>query len=660
VIYSEQEIQLKLAEVIRLFKKAEPKYAQLWAKAIRNGLGMAEPPENIPEYYPGYKLTVDHMERVRIHADNDIFPERLFAYRAPNQTDKEAEYIRKNYKHVTTPFFLDYVSTTTRPFSDPNCGVVFKEESDELKREENTFREYIESQIPDYGSIEEFMKGIVPTMKAIDANGVIAVKPSTIFTVVDEETDLILEDTSQLKTPVPYYYTSRQVVGFQEGDFCMIELFEKSEVNYGNTKMKIGLVYEFYDSENIWKITQVGDYTDFAFEIKVYYNHAEGKLPVWRLKGIPRIYNSQLFWMSPLLYVTDILDLVALNASNLQVSINMCVYPLRVMYGNICEFQGKDNQGSLVSCDGGYLKDGNGMPTGGMCSNCGGTGLASRISPMGVMLLRPELRDETGDTKLNQKPMEYVSPETTTLDFLVKKIAEDYNKAKAILHLNYSNVQVNPGGAEDAAKESATQAASGQKALYAFVKGVSDQIFSLYQNILNSVGWQRYGEGYEEVTVKYPTTFDFTTTMDYVNQLGIATKYNLPPMMLYGMMYNYLQSLYNDDKDTASAFRLIVETDRLLTLNNADIQLKLNMGTIEKWEEILHTSAPVFVNQLAKSFNPTCKAGEDACLDTFFAQDIDIQKQELIKLAKARANEIAAAKPNPTATAINGILNGGI
>ncbi len=663
MVYTIEQVQQKLAEVISIFKKADTSYAKLWSTAIRKGLGMPEYPvdHKLPEYYPGYCMAVDFMERIEVHAVYGKFPEKMFLKRAPNQTAQEFEYIKSNYKNVTFPFFMDYVSTVTRAFSDPNSGVDFKEENQDPEQT-NTFRQYVESEIPQYGSIEEFLQGVVPTLKAIDANGVIAVKPNEIHTITEKDelgNEVTTINTTEQLSPAPFYYSSKQVVGFQEGDFCMVELNEKSEVSYGNQKLPIGKIYEFYDSENIWRITQINDYVDFVFDIQIWYNHAWDKMPVTRLKGIPRIYQSELIWLSPLLFVSDVLDLVTMNSQYLQGSMATACYPYRVMYGDLCEFQGQDG-GKLTKCMDGYLFDGAGMPLNKTCSMCGGTGLKSRISPFGVMLLRPPTRDAgEGEGKLTNKPMEWISPEVTTLEFLLKKCNLDYQKAQDILHLRHNSNQVNPGSTEDVAKETATQAASGQKALYALVKSVSDQTFDIYQFILDAIGWMRYGTGYKQAMVKYPTTFDFLNAMDYISQIGYAASLKVPSIVLYQLIYNYLQSVYNDDKDTASAFKLIVETDRLLTLTPAEVQIKLSAGTIEKWEEILHTSAPMFVNELRKSFNPVCKAEAGDCEDTFFTLDIEEQKKQLIQLAKTRANEIAAASPQATnqAAIIRGIVD---
>jgi len=637
-MYEPQEVKAVIDHIVSVFKKTDSEYAQRFVSAQNKSNLFAQKKEPMPNYYPCYNMTVDFMERIRIHSELGYFPEKLFEKRSPNQTQQEADYIRENFKQTTLPFFNEYISTVTRAFADPNCGVNFEDEEEKYKAAEITFQNYVESQIKDYGSIENFIQYIIPAIKAQDANGVVVVKPNEIKTQVDEEGNEITDDT-QLDTPVPYYFNSKQVVGYEEGIYCVVELHEKSVVDYGNSKYRMGKIYEFYDDINIWRVTQVGKWNDYSFVYEIFYEHQWGKVPATRLKGIPRIYNNEIVWMSPMLYVTDLLDLVLLNSSNLQISINTCVYPYRIMYGQECEFQDKDSGGAFIHCIDGYITDG--MGTRKTCPSCGGTGLKSRLSPMGVLLIKPPTTDDRGgDLKTTSKPIEFVSPSVETLDFLVKIIEKHYNKALEILHLKSGQVASKPAGdASGTSAITATEVVSNMKALYAFVRSVSDQTFDLYQFVLDAIGWMRYGTDYKGATVKYPTTFDFANEMDYAIQIGEMSKYNMPPFVIYSVVIKYLKAIYQEDKNAGDAFKLITETDRLLTLSNADIQAKLATGTVEKWEEILHTSAPNFVIELSSTYDPTPE------IDNFFAQDMAVQKAKLIEKAKAVAASVQAASP---------------
>src|SRR3972149_951282 len=144
-----------------------------------------------PVYYPSYPVITDYAERISVRAEVGKFPEKLFAERSPNQEEKEWNYVKKNYKQVTLPVFVDYISTITRPFHDANWNIDYVEDADIHK--EFPFQEYVDKQIKNYGSLENFVKFIVSIRKAVDANGVIAIKPHSLFTEQDEEGNLIID-----------------------------------------------------------------------------------------------------------------------------------------------------------------------------------------------------------------------------------------------------------------------------------------------------------------------------------------------------------------------------------------------------------------------------------------------------------------------------------
>lgn len=561
-----------------------------------------------PVFYPSYPVIVDYAERIAIHAEIGRFPAKLFAKRSPNQEEKEWNYVKDNYKQVTLPIFIDYLSTITRPFHDANWNIDY--ESDEEKFSDFPLQDYLDKGIQNHGSVENFVKFIVSQRKAVDANGVIAVKPHTLFTKLSGENIII--DPDRLTEPVPVYYSSKNIVAWKDGKYAMIMLDHKCSCSYyGATEMK-GHKFEFYDDENIWVIEQVGKFVDYNFKITLFFNHEWKRVPVIKLMGIPQVTDEGVIWQSPFLYITDILDLIALNHSNLQVSINMCVYPYRVMYGDVCEWKDKDGNvccsGVITSIDNKFYD----------CPSCHGSGLKSRISPMGTMLLKPKTRLEDGDSTMTQKPLEYISPEVTTLEFLENKIAKDEAKARSILHLHTSNSIVK--GNENM---TATGMSLDMKALYAFVKTVSDQTFYIWEFIVDAIGFMRYGDDFKEPKFTYPTTFDFVTESDIIAQLKAAVDGGLPPFVIHSIIYRYLQTLYFNDQTTASVFNLIVRTDRLLTLGNEEVALKVARGTVHNWEEILHTSAINFVNELMDE-NPK-----------FLEQDLATQKAQLIEKAKA-------------------------
>lgn len=599
-MYTPEQIQVILDGIIPELKKIEVAESQ------------KKKPE--PVFYPSYPVIVDYAERIAVHAEVGKFPEKLFLERSPNQEEKEFEYVKKNYKQTTLPVFIDYISTISRPFHDANWNIDYEEDEDKFKADLQ-LQDYVGKKIPIHGSVENFVKFIVSQRKAVDANGIIVVKPHKLFTTTNQAGEEVI-DGDVLNEPGPFYYPSKKIVSFKEQDHAMVMLDEKSLVTYQNRNQKKGYKFEFYDDDKIWIIEQVGKFVDWKFTITEFYQHEWKRVPAIKLMGVPQVTEEGMIWQSPFLYITDILDLITLNASNLQMSINTCVYPYRVMIGDVCEW--KDGEGNC--CQDGSVsridpKKGEITIT---CPGCHGAGLKSRISPLGTMLLKPKTRLEDGDSSFTQKPLEYVSPETTTLTFLENKIAKDEEKARKILHLQTSNSIVK--GSENL---TATGMTLDMKALYAFVKTVSDQTFFIWEFIVDAIGFMRYGKEYKKPKFTYPTTFDFVTESDIIAQLKAAVEGGLPPFVIHSIIYRYLQTLYFNDQMTANIFNLIVRTDRLLTLSNEEVALKVARGTVHDWEEILHTSAINFVNELIDE-NPK-----------FFELTMDEQKKQLIAKAQA-------------------------
>lgn len=561
-----------------------------------------------PDYYPTYSIVRDYAERISIHAQVGKFPAKLFSERSPNQEEKEFEYMKRNFKQTTLPVFMDYISTISRPFNDSNWSIKYQQEDD--KYNEDTFKKYVEEEIKFYGSIENFVKNILIPNKSIDANGIIAIKPHQVNTKEDEEGRVYI-DPDKLNEPIPYYYESKNIVSYEEDEYMMVMLKEKTSVEYGNSLKNIGYKFELYDKENIWHIEQYGKYIDYTFQVKIYYPHGWNKLPVIRLKGIPQLIENELIWQSQFIYVTDILDLALLNASYLEASIKTCVYPYRIMIGDACEW--KDKEGNC--CNSGKITNSAGLTYD--CTSCNGTGLKSRISPLGTMLLKPKTRLDDGDSQFNQKPLEYVSPDVTSLEFIRQKIASDELKARQILHIHTSNSQIK--GSENM---TATGMAIDNKAMYAFIKNNSEQVFDIWEFIYDAIGWMRYGEDYKYPEFIRPTTWDFITEKDLTDQLQIATDNGFPPFVIHSMIYTYLDKMYFNNSNTAKIFDLIVKTDRLLTLKNEEVALKLARGTVHDWEEVLHTSAITFINELID---------EDV---NFLNLKIEEQKLKLIEKAK--------------------------
>lgn len=548
------------------------------------------------------------------HAVKGVFPEKLFEHRSPNQTQKEYDYIKNNYKQHTLPFFLDYINTITRSFGDGNWGIDYKEDKSKYKDSELTFQSYVENDLPKYGSLETFAKGILPSIKTIDANGFIGVRPEEIEYELNAEQQPII--SNELFKPTIYYYSSKQVIKYEDKEWYLFLSSDKSYVDGTRGKAKEGNIYELYTKDAVYFIIQEGRKSDNKFKVELFFQHNLDDCQVHQLEGIPTIKDDDILWQSPFSYATDLLDLVATNGNFLQALINSCVFPVKVMFGSPCEF--RDTDGGI--CQEGTITFEGNIKT---CPSCNGIGLKSRISPLGTLLLNPTSKFVVGEEKSTQDPLKYVSPEVHTLEFLDKKIAQDSDKARKILHLQTSNSEVK--GTENL---TATGMSLDNKAMYSFVKPISDQIFKLYEFCLVSIGKQRYGEDFEGVSITYPKTFDFKSSEDYLIDIGNTIKNNLPPAFVQLLLKQYIDSYYGDNQKSTGIFKLVMNADRLLGMSQDEINMKLARGTIAKWEDILHSSALSFITEAI--FDD----------ENFMEKDLEVQIEVLKTKAQDKAKDI--------------------
>jgi hypothetical protein len=574
-----------------------------------------------PEYWPGYNFAAAMLEAVLPHTRADVYPSHLLDVRAPNQTKEQAEYIRANYKPVTLSVFEDFKNTVSRAFADQNWSIEYKEETDS-RFGEDTFEKYVNEQIETFGSIEAFNKAMLPTLKLTDANGIIAIKPDHIATVYTEDGDEVV--SNDLIEPMPRYYSCKSIVGQEIAEYYLVISDKRSMVKDGTKIEKSGIVLYFFDSVAVYRIEQTGKKSDYTFSDPVVeYQHNLGYVPCIKLMGTPQLERNSVVYTSPFLTAVPLLDQVILDNSYLQMVKAGSAFPHMIAVGDICEFT--DNSGD--KCQDGQIFDSinGGYRT---CPSCNGTGLKSRFSPSGMLLIRPKTSLSEGDTGLSGEYLKFVSPPLDTLEFLRKEIDSNLQKSRGILHLPTSDEAGTVGEAK-----TATGSLNKMRATYAFLKPISDQIFTIWEFMLNTIGAMRYGEAYGGVNVVYPTTFDINTPADYLSIVAEGVSSGVPPAVTYANVYNYIKSINYTDAESTAIYRLIMAADELLLMNNVDVLARVANGTVEKWQDVLHNSAPQLIMELMRLHVATEEA------PTFLDLSLQDQVQALKEMAVSKVRE---------------------
>ena len=220
-----------------------------------------------------YKESVDMADSISNHAVKGKFPEKLFSNRSPNETEAEAKYIKANYKQYTLPEYIDYLMTINRPWGDGNWSINYREEEQKFIDADKRFQDYVEYELPIYGSLETFMKSILPNLKSIDANGFLAIRPKELDYVENGNGEYVIDATEPYR-PTILYFDSKNVMDYKVDEWYLFLSKEKSAVKYGNRSEESGNVFELYTKEAVYLFIQTGNKTENTFSCLLYTSNA--------------------------------------------------------------------------------------------------------------------------------------------------------------------------------------------------------------------------------------------------------------------------------------------------------------------------------------------------------------------------------------------------
>lgn len=576
-----------------------------------------------PEFWPGYNQAVKERRELSVHIESGVFPDHLIHARSPNQTDKEFEYIKENFKQTTLPNWVDFENTIRRALHQSNWRMEFDDPEGDLAA-------YALNEVGEFGSFIDWMKFIVPKIKTMDPMGVLCVMPKHIPMVegtADDGAAIMVFDPDELVRPEPIYFKCNDVWGYEAGKWYLLLTEEKSKVEKGGKEVMQGMVLWLVDDTNCWRIAQTGRAYELNFEVSLYFAHDQGYPPCMHLMGTPLITDGgRILWQSHYLPAKDLFDLVLLDATNLMLAKSNSCYPYRVMIGGECEYI---EQSSGHRCVGGDLwgSDDKGVQKSyGKCNSCGGTGIIARLGPNGVLFVKERgMRDDGTQTKAADA-MSFIEPGSHTLTILRNEITENTSEGRKMLHL-HSEQPIAGGDAE-----TATQVGVGVKAQMAFIAPIADQYFLLTEFVLDSIARQRYGFDEPPFTIIPATQFDLRTEADYMADLQAAQEAGLPPSDIMNIIRGYRHTRYGSDPATLEAFDVIDIADRLITVGWQQLAAMQGKGEVKAWEVALHNAAMPLYERLMQTPG-------FATLDVF-------EKAERLK---ALAEELYGQTVNPAA-----------
>ena len=540
-------------------------------------------PKNKPwEFYPVYHKKCELAEDIAVHATSDIFPERIFKEKAPNEDPALYHWRKKNYRPVTRPFWQRAVNITNRVWNEQNYSIVFEAVEDELQTD--TPMEYFTSEYPEYGSIINYFRQIVSKVKLQDANAVMTVKPKYLPTKQTEtEAGIITEyDTTVMIEPCCYIYNAKDVIRWDEGRYTMVMLSEKSEVEVGLKKVKEGLVFEVYDTDNIYRVEQYGKKHEYNFNTYIYYTHNLGYLPAWIMKGEPTFEGEYVVYKSPYAAAIPVLDMALFLYSTLMASTVTGAFPVWWEVVDYCRADGCVN-GEVNDYD-----ELNNLIGTKACGICRGTGKAQRRSPFATYEVQPA-NAAAGLEQAPIPPLGYVALDPAILKFLRDEYDTSCNQFLDMLNIDTTKDKANP--------DTATGKALDREELFSFLLQFGSEVFDLLGKAIKAAGTMRYGDIFTMPSIRPPSNFSIRSEGDLVADLKVANESNLPRQYKEKVNREAIGVRFPNDEEQTEIYDLVVFTDSLFNLDKDYIAIGIGNGTIEKWEAILNRYILMFIEE---------------------------------------------------------------
>jgi len=554
-----------------------------------------------PNWGELHKEACEHAQEIEVHACGE-FPDKLIGANFPGETDEEKLYRKQSFQPITKPYWKKAMRTVNRVWAEQNYSIDWNDED---------ARKYFLENFPLDNDVRNFFKSIVTVNKISEPNGLLCID-FDLPVKQNEEGEIVIDDSMELK-PYATVYEIEDVFLYEDGELALVKSDEKSVVEFAGKKDKVGVVLYLYDNENIYRIVQVGKKVDWTFELSIYYNHALGYLPLWKLKGTPEeVIDGVVYYES---YFAPALphlnEAVIIHSTNKSVR-NKVSYPTRVYYDQPCTNEGC-NHGKVWSDD----KQVN-------CSSCGGTG-SVRFSPFSDYKHElPTATNNSGSQDVSFPGFTYVAP-----DGAIIKDNEDIIDKYLETAFLFLNIDVNAkGNSEGLNDPTATKSKIDRDEQYISMLDISNELFWLLQQFLNAAYKVRYGKD-SPIKVKPPTNFDMISSDELNTRLGKAKADKLPNLALSEMT---IQLFEQEFSSTISRVAQIARyCDVLFVTDNSDISILQTNGNVEKYQVILHVNFEAFIQQIMEEVG-----------DAFDVMPFKEIKAKLFDMAKMKEAEMNA------------------
>ncbi len=558
-----------------------------------------------PRRHKFYTEAVDAMENMGVHMTGDD-PKKLLDIKRPNEDKEAKKYRLDSYKAKTKSSANKATSIINRIYNERLFSITFPENPSPLVKDEDILQTYLTEEMPLYVSLTNFQKTVFTKMHLKDANGLIGVIPID-FDIDDDE----------IFQPIPIFYTSEELVDFEDGVFYTI-LREKKKKGIDLINQKVII----YTTDQI--IVLFRKKTGDEWTVKVDHQHNFGFPPAFRVGGIvidthpPQLFESFIAGVLP--HWDDAVTMY----SDTQAAIVNHLYPEKWEFTIDCDNDGC--QDGTITVVGASTEN-----TSIECPICKGSGKKTTKGPFNIYQVNKDALNP--DSPLVTPPGGYMEKELESTRLLIIETEKEIRKGFEAINMDIVN-QVGEN-------QSGIAKVIDRQDLDGFLDVYSSHVFKfVIPNIILFITMWRYWTIYKQdinliketlPIIKEPTTFDVFSISLLTDELEKLTKAGAGGSFLLGLQKDIIDKRFTDEL-TKNFFNTILDVDPLSHLTNDDIMVQSRV--IGQTEMYIHTYSRDLVEE-SMSKNKG-----------FLNLPLQEKKEIIRKLAESKKVDVIPPDPN--------------
>lgn len=556
-------------------------------------------------YYPLYVESVKLYDSLRIHADGE-FPGEMIKERRPSETEEILAYRQTTYKPITKLPISKVVTSFSKIRRSPDWCIDYPKVKSSKIIEDETLQKYCSDNLPAYGSITNWLFGLLLKQNLIDANAVVAVIPL----------EAIREDA--YAKPVPIVFNSNQVIEFNEKEkYAILRSKRKTSYMLDGNNYQTGDIYYYIDDKEIIVYEQgKGGFAPVFQQTNII-----GQFPVFKVKAEAyKQYDNLNLSRSRIDAMVPFLDEAACEYSDLKGSKIQHLFPL------FWYFQNRN----CNDCSGAGKKPSDLGEV--QCKSCGGTGKI-KFSPFAHLQLDAA---ELGKQQTPTPPAGYIQRDTAILELQEKSVEK--NSYKALAAINMQFLDQTPLSISGDAKQVDREELN--NTVYNFAE---DLVYAADKTIYFINEW-RYTTLVPDKkarmemlpNIPVPQNFDLLPEDYLMKEVTDARNAKVNPLLIATLEQQLAAKKFYNQPDLANNIKLYFDLDPLPGLSVDEKMSLISNKAITQQDFVISSYMASFIKRALKN-------------DTkFYEKGYDEQIAVLVKYAdeKIKANDTAAQMVN--------------